>query len=109
MNQVLAFTSEFLYGLLQDEVATDIVATPTEPIQIALAPNPASTYMELQVKGEGFIQNLKLYDAMGRLVQEKNGLLSNHFQLKRNQLATGLYHLHIQTNKGSISKKVILK
>ncbi len=108
MDQVIDFSTEFLYGLMQGLVS-DVEDNVAEAIQVSLAPNPADQHINLQLKGAHFLQNIQLYDALGRLVYEKNGLFNNSFQIKRNQLAAGVYHLLIQTDVGSKSEKIVFK
>ncbi|MFM7663946.1 MAG: T9SS type A sorting domain-containing protein, partial [Bacteroidota bacterium] len=73
---------------------------------IIIAPNPASTVLNVSAKSE--IQSVALYDLNGRLVQSVvvNGVSTS---LNVTGMNGGLYLVSVATNTGVYTKRVIVK
>jgi len=75
--------------------------TATDGIQIY--PNP--TNYELQITNyEGTIKGVEIYDLSGKTLMSQ---MSNPSQINVSHLASGIYFIKIQTDKGTVAKKFI--
>ena len=68
--------------------------------KLIIYPNPADVY--INVKNNGIINNINIYDAMGKLM-----LQSNSFPVNIGNLSTGIYFARIATSKGTVSAKFV--
>jgi hypothetical protein len=66
-------------------------------------PNPVSDVIFFQVNGN--IQNVKIYDLLGRLVLDKDNVTNN--QLDLNDLDRGTYVMKIETSYGVFEEKLV--
>lgn len=81
------------------------VGSETEPIDLSLDvyPNPASDKVAINSNGSTIIA-IDIYDIEGKRI---DGIQYAQNQIDLTGLADGLYILTIQTNKGSVSKKLL--
>jgi len=70
----------------------------------SLYPNPSKRIIKLQYKNNLNISTIRLFNSLGSLVKE---FKATQTRLNISKLPIGLYILKIETNKGSISKKII--
>jgi len=71
---------------------------------VKLFPNPVDDHFKIDLPGNSIIISITIYDYSGRVVNNpvlQNGLYS------LSGLATGMYFAQIETDKGSVVKKVI--
>jgi hypothetical protein len=73
---------------------------------INLYPNPASSEINLEVK-DGVGARLEIYSIMGELVYAET-LESAHTQIDCSSFSAGLYTVSVVSDKGVISKKIII-
>jgi hypothetical protein len=73
---------------------------------INLYPNPASSEINLEVK-DGVGARLEIYSIMGELVYAET-LESVHTQIDCSSFSAGLYTVTVVSDKGVISKKIII-
>ncbi len=69
-----------------------------------LYPNPTKNQFTIQLGNALELENLNIYDNLGKLV-----LNSKEATIDTSKLASGLYVVEIQTNKGKGSKKLIIE
>ncbi|MBU2926745.1 T9SS type A sorting domain-containing protein [Winogradskyella psychrotolerans] len=67
-------------------------------------PNPTKNQFTIQLEDSTELQNVKIYNNLGQLV-----LISNKSIINSSNLASGLYLVEIETNKGKSSKKLIIE
>lgn len=87
--------------------------TATVPLSISdkilkdfkMYPNPVEDVLHFSIQNNT-IEKLTVIDGTGRMILEK---LDNVEQINLSHLPSGLYLLHIKTENGSISKKIIKK
>ncbi|MBD45483.1 MAG: hypothetical protein CMC65_09775 [Flavobacteriaceae bacterium] len=72
--------------------------------QISIYPNPAKDVLYLYSESASVVTTVKVYDSLGKLVLEQNNPST---QIDISNLSTGLLFVHIETDNGSIVKKVI--
>ena len=75
----------------------------TNRLEVWTYPNPASN--TIYIKAPYTVNSLTLYDVLGNLVLYSK----DANQLNVNQIKEGIYFLKINTNKQTITKKVIIK
>lgn len=74
--------------------------------QILVYPNPATDFVNITSPNE-FITTLEIFDLRGRLLREELESEINTTQVNIGHLKTGIYFLHIHTEAGIITKKLI--
>ena len=75
--------------------------------QISIHPNPSSSLINIDVHdATSSIEKVSLYNSIGSLVLEKVSSLNS---ISIENFSQGVYFLKIETNKGSITKKIIRK
>ena len=103
-------------GFDNDEYEPLVVSTdePEELSTFLIYPNPANDNVTIQFALEaGTKYQLRLMNAMGQTLKVLddarafNGL--QNFELDASQLATGLYFVHLQTDTGLSTKKLVVK
>ncbi|MEJ8800652.1 PQQ-dependent sugar dehydrogenase [Pontibacter sp. H249] len=76
-------------------------------------PNPATTRLHIKLDpsvANGLPQYLYLYNATGQLTQTKIlNRIASEAELEVGHLPKGIYHLRLQTDKGSTFKKIVLQ
>ncbi len=77
--------------------------------KLSIQPNPISEgVFKLKYDGDLIIENIQIFDALGRTVK-KIERIENYESINLNNLNNGLYYLKILSNKGPISKKVLIE
>ncbi len=72
--------------------------------QIFIYPNPTKDVLMLYNESESYIEAIKIYDVLGKLVLEQSNP-SN--QIDISNLSSGLLLVQIETDKGIVTKKVV--
>jgi Secretion system C-terminal sorting domain len=72
---------------------------------IDLFPNPTTGVAVLQY-GDIRMDEVRVYDAAGRLIQVLNNLEKGNTTINMNDLPVGVYHLRLLSNAGQITKKL---
>lgn len=73
---------------------------------IGLYPNPSKGLLHIQ-SGFAPIESIQLYDLQGRLVEQRDGALSQQIEWNLSSLQPALYLVRIQTEAGTVSKRLI--
>ncbi len=94
------FTLQFKSSVVLD--VTDILSN------VTIFPNPASHTLNI-VSPNAYLENISVYDLLGRKINKKVGPKTNNYQLKLSQLNTGIYFVKIDTEVGTVTKKLIKK
>jgi aminopeptidase N len=71
---------------------------------IVLAPNPASSFVELIVPERIVVEKVELYNTLGQLISQKT---TSQFSIE--DLSTGLFVVRIYTNEGIVVKNLLKK
>jgi hypothetical protein len=74
--------------------------------QILVYPNPATDVVNIS-SPNAFITTLEVFDLRGRLLREELDSEINTTQVDIGNLKTGIYFLHIHTEAGIVTKKLI--
>lgn len=76
--------------------------------RITIYPNPASDFINIQ-NDDLDIQNVKIYNGIGQLINERNSNLSGIISVDVSLLNKGYYFLEIDSDLGTIKRKFIKK
>lgn len=82
------------------------VIDPIDGQQVKVFPNPATTELNIDL-GELTGSEVMLYDMLGRQVRSETMNGQQH-QLMTGDLADGIYLLSVETNKGTVSRRVMI-
>jgi hypothetical protein len=76
---------------------------------IKIYPNPTNDYIAIDFKDPSIIQKVCLVDVVGRQLYFQEGQIPNQLQIDMSKYNDGIYLLNIQTEKNTVTKKVIKK
>lgn len=74
---------------------------------ILVFPNPSSGVIQIQSSEQ--VVEVTVYDEVGRYIVKQAGMENGSTQLDLSAFASGMYHLHIQTESGLRIQPIILK
>ena len=74
-----------------------------------LYPNPATNIVHITNGENMLVQQIAVYDTAGKLITTENYNNKTEIQLNVENLASGTYMLHLQTNEGTAVKKLVKK
>src|SRR5690606_36100556 len=74
-----------------------------------LYPNPATTMVNITNNENRLVNKIEVYDTTGKLINMQNYNNEAEIQLNVENLASGTYMLHLQTNEGVAVKKLVKK
>ncbi len=74
-----------------------------------LYPNPATNVVNITNNENMAVQQVTVYDIAGKLITTQNFNEQAEIQLNVENLASGTYMLHLQTNEGTTVKKLVKK
>jgi len=77
--------------------------------KLNIYPNPATTMVTITNNENMFVKEVAVYDVAGKLITTQNYNNETEIQLNVENLASGTYMLHLQTNEGTAVKKLIKK
>lgn len=84
----------------------------TDHMAVNIFPNPSSGKLTLTLETEGFYTaDIKVMDAMGKLVYERDGLSANGSytaEIDLSQQAQGVYFVLVSTNDKQMTRKIFL-
>ncbi len=72
-------------------------------------PNPANNLINLEAKNGGSIRNWSMFDLTGKMVLTEQNINTNAVQISRGNLASGLYLIRFETNKGVGSVNIVIE
>lgn len=78
-------------------------------LSILIFPNPTVSEVNLVAAKNDYIKSVELYNMSGNLILNKTQINNSKITLDMNPQMTGVYLLKIQTEKGTIIKKLIKK
>ena len=107
LEQSKRFT-ELNLGLVATLAGINNNAVPeNENTKVALYPNPAND--AVNILAEGDIQHIAVYNFLGQQVESFDMDGTNHFVLNTSNYATGVYMVNITTDKGSTTKRLVVR
>ena len=94
----------------QNTVPTENLAVNEQLAQkFSLFPNPATNVVNITNAENMQVNQVIVYDIAGKEIKNQTFTNENQVQLNVENLASGTYMLHIQTNEGTAVKKLIKK
>lgn len=75
---------------------------------VAVYPNPTTGIIMVQVEKTSELTGITVLDMVGKTVAKFSSFDNNKTVLDLGQLVDGIYHVNLLSNKGSITKKVVL-
>jgi len=96
------------YGIPDLELAFEIGLSLTEEefIRFKVFPNPVNNILNIQIPTSSEPTNLKIYNVLGKLILEKD-IIKSSTQLDMSSMASGIYMMSFESNKGSKKFKLI--
>lgn len=77
---------------------------------ISIFPNPAKSFINISSNNlNNKIHSIYITDVQGRKVLEENNLTSNAIMVNTETFANGTYFIKIETEKGTIAKKITIR
>jgi hypothetical protein len=106
-NQATAY---YIFPIF-DTITQNVDSSALEKIDLEnytlVYPNP--TNREVNVQCSFLIKNIEIYNSLGSMVKEITDIKANHYLLELNAYEKGNYILRLNTNGGTIEKKVLLQ
>ena len=103
-------TAYYIFPIF-DTITSNIDSSALEKIDLEnytlVYPNP--TNREVNVQCSFLIKNIEIYNSLGSMVKEITDIKANHYLLDLNTYEKGNYILRLNTNGGTIEKKVLLQ
>ena len=73
---------------------------------LSIYPNPTNNYLHIEVSDNTQIENLHIYDINGVVVKTFN---EKEKVLNLSDLVSGIYFVRLETNKGLVTKKILVE
>jgi len=77
-------------------------------VEVLAIPNPSAGDFILKTKVPFLMKSIEIVDISGYICDKFHNLNTNQFEIKRNNLAPGVYFVRIMSNVGMVTKKVVL-
>jgi len=87
-------------------LGVDNYTTSSDFIKVKISPNPTSDFITIS-SNETTVKNIQIFNIIGKKIDELSNINQNTFNVSH--LKTGLYLIKINTDKGSITKKILKK
>lgn len=112
IDSIIAFVApRACIGL--DLPCKDIVSSTTNltdsDVDLTIAPNPAYDLVMITSNDKSPIQSIEVLDISGRILFTESNINLSNYELKRNNLNSGMYFVKISFKNGILSKKVLFK
>lgn len=78
-------------------------------VNFRMAPNPATTDVQITVSDKTPVRSYAIYDISGRMVRNMNDINTSALTIRRQGLENGMYIIRMQFDGGMLSKKVIFE
>ena len=82
----------------------------TEQIQPSFYPNPANSFINIQLTSPQTITSISIYDAMGKEVfKNTSPITENVYQINTEKYSKGIYNCVIISNQNTTTEKIIIE
>lgn len=101
----------FRAGLMNNNVCDPVAVTYIQKPTFEAYPNPAHDVLSVSIKNwhNSSSKNLKLFDALGRVVTEKTVYTEGVVDLPINNLTNGFYFITLNIDNQQFTKKIIIQ
>ncbi|MDD4970335.1 MAG: two-component regulator propeller domain-containing protein [Paludibacter sp.] len=93
-------------GILEFDDLTASISSPYSHNKISIWPNPANSFVNIDLSGQNSNNDISVLDSKGSLIL-KNTTSSNNVQLNISNFKQGLYFIRVNTGSNIISKRLI--
>lgn len=93
-------------GILEFDDLTTSISSLRSQNEISIGPNPANSYVNIDLSGQSRNNEISVFDSKGLLVLKKTGS-SNNVQLNISNFQQGLYFICVNTGSNRIIKKLV--
>ena len=93
-------------GILEFQDLTSSINSPYSQNEISIWPNPANSYVNINISGQNSNNDISVLDSKGLLVFKKT-VSSNNVQLNISNFQQGLYFIRVNTGSNRIIKKLV--
>jgi len=93
-------------GILKFDDLTASISSPYSQNEISIWPNPANSYVNIDLSGQNRNNEISVLDVKGSLVLKKT-VSSNNVQLNISNFQQGLYFISVNTGSNRIIKKLV--
>ena len=93
-------------GILKFDDLTASISSPYSQNEISIGPNPANSYVNIDLSGQNICNEISVLDSKGSLVLKKT-VSSNNVQLNISNFQQGLYFISVNTGSNRIIKKLV--
>jgi len=90
-------------------VSTDIITLDAASVGLEVFPNPATEVVNFSTNNDAPMETLFIYDINGRLIKAITDIDNNIYQMKRNNLPSGVYFAKLTFEEGVTTQKIILE
>lgn len=103
-------TSPIINHFIASSIPSKILVPSIEQLQATweVFPNPSYGLVKIRSLDQSFLHQLSIYDLHGRAVLSEMPATNSSIELELSHLPGGLYFIHLETNKGSLVKELIL-
>lgn len=108
MPKYAGFMGSYLLDITVQRAATGVADVNTQA-EVSVYPNPASGYLNIDLKGIGGKAVVNVVDMQGRQLIEHIYTGNQLVNMPLNGLSNGLYFVRIQTDKGTVTKKIAVE
>jgi hypothetical protein len=78
-------------------------------VNLKLAPNPATSEINITVADNKPVKSYAIYDISGRMLRNMNDVNSSFVSVRRENLQDGMYLIQLRFEEGVLTKKVIFE
>jgi len=93
-------------GILKFDDLTASISSPYSQNEIRIWPNPANSYINIDLSGQNSCNEISVFDSKGSLVLKKTVSLNN-VQLNISDFQQGLYFIRVNTGSNRLIKKLV--
>jgi hypothetical protein len=80
-----------------------------EDVKLSIAPNPASSELNISVASQYLIQGIELFDMSGRMVRSMHGLSHSTAVVQRDNLPRGVYTAKVYLPQGVLARMIVFE
>lgn len=106
-------TTAYENNLFIDDLSVDNIVSTKEIIaknlSITIFPNPAKDLIYVNTNSGNNINEVRLYNVLGELINTYSGNFNSYTEIKTLDLKNGVYFVQIETENGSAVKRLIIE
>ena len=107
---IIGNSGDQFFALKVDSLSSNLITSlnesfSTKLVDVEMFPNPTSGWISIDLNGSAHLEGYFLYDLNGKLLISER---SNIGSVNLSQLENGVYFIQVLTDKGSVTKKVVI-